>query len=134
MIDTGRIPLAGETLAWYRQGLAAATSGQLEQAVALYSKVIEARPDFWEAWFERGLVLEDLGLYAAAIAAFEHALALEPARDACSEIHFHQAHAYHYGLGDYSCAIAQYNQAIQVKPNHTQALLQRGNPGLWRMV
>lgn len=131
MIDTGRIPLAGESLDWYRQGLAAATSGRLEQAVALYNKVIEVRPDFWEAWFERGLVLADLGLYAAAIAAYEHALALEPARDACSEVHFHQAQAYHYGLGSYNCAIEEYDKAIQVRPHHTQALLERGNALLY---
>jgi tetratricopeptide (TPR) repeat protein len=127
MIDTGRIPLAGETLTWFRQGLAAATSGQLERAAALYNQVIAARADFWEAWYERGLVLEELGLYAAALASYDHALALEPARDACGEIHFHQAQVYQYGLGDYDLALQQYDRVLQLRPNHLQSLFHRGN-------
>ncbi|NJM44781.1 MAG: tetratricopeptide repeat protein [Alkalinema sp. RU_4_3] len=63
MIDTGRIPLTGEALTWYRQGLACSAKGELEKAVAFYNQVIHERPDFWEAWFERGLALGDLGLY-----------------------------------------------------------------------
>lgn len=131
MIDTGRIPLVGETLAWYRQGLAAATSGQLERAAAFYNQVIAVRPDFWEAWYERGLVLEELGLYAAALASYDHALALEPARDACGEIHFHQAQVHHYGLGDYNAALLEYDRVLQLRPNHVQALLHRGNVWLY---
>jgi tetratricopeptide (TPR) repeat protein len=127
MIDTGRIPLVGETLTWFRQGLAAATSGELERAAGFYNKVIAARPDFWEAWYERGLVLEELGLYAAAITAYDHALALEPARDACAEIHFHQAKVYQYGLGDYNAALTEYDRVRSLRPSHTQALLHRGN-------
>ncbi len=131
MIDTGRIPLVGETLAWYRQGLAAATGGQFERAAAFYNQVIAVRPDFWEAWYERGLVLEELGLYAAALASYDHALALEPARDACGEIHFHQAQVYQYGLGDYNAALAQYDRVLQLRPQHIPALLHRGNVWLY---
>jgi tetratricopeptide (TPR) repeat protein len=131
MIDTGRIPLVGETLAWYRQGLAAATGGHFERAAAFYNQVIAIRPDFWEAWYERGLVLEDLGLYAAALASYDHALALEPARDACGEIHFHQAQVYQYGLGDYNAALAEYDRVLQLRPQHVQALLHRGNVWLY---
>jgi Tfp pilus assembly protein PilF len=127
MIDTGRIPLVGETLNWYRQGLAAATSGQLERAAAFYNQVIAARPDFWEAWYERGLVFEELGLYAAALASYEQALYLEPARDACGEIHFHQAQVHQYGLGDYNAALTEYDRVLGLRPNHIPALLHRGN-------
>jgi tetratricopeptide (TPR) repeat protein len=127
MIDTGRIPLVGETLNWYRQGLAAATSGQLERAAAFYNQVIAARPDFWEAWYERGLVFEELGLYAAALASYEQALYLEPARDACGEIHFHQAQVHQYGLGNYNAALTEYDRVLGLRPNHIPALLHRGN-------
>ncbi|MFM2432162.1 MAG: hypothetical protein RLZZ511_3376 [Cyanobacteriota bacterium] len=130
-VPTGRIPLAGETLAWYRQGLAASTSGQLELAVALYNKVIGARPDFWEGWYERGLVLEALGLYAAAAASYDQALVLEPAADACGEIYFHQGQVQQYGLGDYEAALVAYDRALARLPRHGMALLHRGNALLY---
>ncbi len=131
MIETGRIPLVGETLNWYRQGLAAATSGQPERAAAFYNQVIAARPDFWEAWYERGLVFEELGLYVAALASYEQALGLEPARDACGEIHFHQAQVQQYGLGDYNTALTEYDRVLYLRPNHIQALFHRGNALLY---
>jgi tetratricopeptide (TPR) repeat protein len=127
MLDTGRIPLTGEALTWYRQGLACATSGEFEKAVALYNQVIHARSDFWEAWYERGLVLEELGLYAETIASYDRALVLEPPSEAMVEIWFHRASALQYGIGDHEAAMQGYEYVLQLKPIHAQAWHHRGN-------
>ncbi len=134
MLDTGRIPLIGEALTWYRQGLASATSGELEKAVALYNQVIQVRPDFWEAWYERGLVLEDLGLYAETIASYDRALVLDPPAHAMAEIWFRRASALQYGLGDYPAAMQGYEYVLQLQPTHTQAWHHRGNILLYEMM
>jgi hypothetical protein len=127
MIDTGRIPLAGSTLALYREGLACATAGQYERAVGLYNQVIEARSDFWEAWYERGLVLEELGLYGEAIESYDRALLLEPATVVAVEIWYHRSMALQYGVGDYDAALAGYEHVLGLKPDHGLAGYHRGN-------
>jgi tetratricopeptide (TPR) repeat protein len=93
--------------------------------------VISARPDFWEGWYERGLVLEELGLYAAAAGSYEQALALAPAVEACGEIYFHQAQVQQYGLGDYEAALIAYDRALTRSPQHGMALFHRGNALLY---
>jgi tetratricopeptide (TPR) repeat protein len=134
MLDTGRIPLTGEALTWYRQGLASATSGALEKAVALYNQVIHVRPDFWEAWYERGLVLEELGLYAEAVASYDRAVVLEPSAEAMVEIWFHRANALHYGVGDTRAAMQGYEYVLQLKPTHASTWHHRGNLLLYELA
>jgi tetratricopeptide (TPR) repeat protein len=131
MLDTGRIPLIGEPLSWFRQGVACASAGDLELAVNYYNQVIETRPDFWEAWYERGLVLESLGLYIEAIASYDRALVTSSRSAATVEIRYHRANALQYGLGEYEVAINCYDQVIQVKPTHALAWLHRGNAQLY---
>jgi tetratricopeptide (TPR) repeat protein len=127
MIDTGRIPLTGEALNWYRQGLACAAKGELEKAVALYNQVIHTRPDFWEAWFERGLALSELGLYGEAIASYDRALSKEQDPEATLDIWYHRANALQYGLGDYEAAINSYDYVLRVRPQYSAAWYDRGN-------
>lgn len=77
MLDKNRIFLSGDALVWFRQGLSYAVSGEHEQAITCYNKVLQTRSDFWEAWYERGLSLESLGRYCDAIASYDRALALK---------------------------------------------------------
>lgn len=127
MIDTGRIPLTGEVLTWYRQGLACAAKGELEKAVAYYNQVIHERPDFWEAWFERGLALADLGLYGEAIASYDRALSKSHNPEATFDIWYHRANALQYGLGDYEAALNGYDYVLGIKPQYASAWADRGN-------
>jgi tetratricopeptide (TPR) repeat protein len=127
MIDTGRIPLTGEALTWYRQGLACAAKGDLEKAVAFYNQVIHERPDFWEAWFERGLALADLGLYGEAIASYDRALSKSHNPEATFDIWYHRANALQYGLGDYEASLNGYDYVLRLKPQYSSAWADRGN-------
>lgn len=127
MLDTGQLPLSGETLQCFRQGLSALVAEEFERAVFCFDRVLEVRPDFYEAWYERGLALENCGDYTDAIASFDRALALRPKADAAFQIWHDRGNALQYGLGDYISAIACYDQALKIKPNDEMAWQNRGN-------
>jgi pSer/pThr/pTyr-binding forkhead associated (FHA) protein len=111
--------------------LAAAAVADYEQAIAHYNSVLETRPDFYEAWYERGLALEHRGYYPEAIASFDRALSLKPKNDATNEIWHDRGNALQYGLGEYMDAIACYDRVLQTNPAHELAWLNRGNAFLY---
>ncbi len=131
MLDTGRLPLTGDALACFRQGLDRAANGKHEEAVAHYNKVLQARSDFWEAWYERGLSLDSLGFYSEAIASYDRALETNPNRGAIDEIWHDRGNALHYGLGDYEAAIKCYDKTLQINDAHAMAWQNRGNALLY---
>jgi tetratricopeptide (TPR) repeat protein len=131
MLDTGQLPLTGEALQRFRQGLAAAGAAEYEQAIFHFDWVLESRPDFYEVWYERGLALENCGDYTGAIASFDRALALRPRLDATCQIWNDRGNALQYGLGDYAAAIACYDRVLHLKTDHEQAWQNRGNALLY---
>lgn len=131
MLDTGQLPLSGDALLWFREGLAAAAETKYERAVAYYDRVVEIRSDYYEAWYERGLALEAWGYYAKAIASFDQALNLRPKNSVASEIWHARGNALQYGLGDYMGAIACYDQTLTLDPSHELAWQNRGNALLY---
>ena len=53
-------------------------SGETTKAVDTVNKVIEANPEFAQAWFNLGIFYQALGRNAEALAAFEKSVALDP--------------------------------------------------------
>jgi tetratricopeptide (TPR) repeat protein len=131
MLDTGQIPLNGEALLWYRQGLAALTVEEYDRAIACYEKVLEIRSDLYEIWYERGLALENWGYYAQAVASFDRALSLCRTKQTTIEIWLDRGNALQYGLGEYWDAIACYDQMLTLDPQHELAWQNRGNAYLY---
>lgn len=131
MLDTGQLPLTGDALLWFRQGLAAAAVGEYQRALASFNSVLQARPDYYEAWYERGLVLESLGFYAESVNSFDRALALEPKGELLAEIWHDRGNALHYGLGHYEEALSCYDRVLQISPHHDLAWQNRGNALLY---
>lgn len=131
MLDTGRVPLTGQSLTWFRQGLDCVAAGDFDKAVAHFNQVIRVRSDYWEAWYERGLALEEVGCFAEAIRSYEQALTYEPSQDARVEIWLHRGNAFQYGLGDYDSALACYDRVIQQRPTYASAWHHRGNALLY---
>lgn len=131
MLDTGQLPLSGEALLWFQQGLAAATAGEFEQAIACYDRTLELRSDFYEIWYERGLALESWGDYIQAIASYDRALRLCSRRSVIVEIWQNRGNALQYGLGDYAGAIACYDQILSLDPGHELGWQNRGNALLY---
>lgn len=133
MLDTGQIALNREALMLFRQGLAAASSLDYEQAVAYYDRVLDIQTDCYEVWYERGLALESCGDYIEAIASYDRALSLKPRPSSACEIWHERGNAFHYGVGDYTQALACYDQALKLDPDHEQVWHNRGNLLLYGM-
>ncbi|NCR16547.1 MAG: tetratricopeptide repeat protein [Microcystis aeruginosa LL13-03] len=107
---------------WHEKGLIHAMGKEYEQAIASYDRALEIKPDFHEAWNNRGNALGNLGRYEQAIASYDQALEIKPDK--------HEAW-YNRGvalddLGRYEEAIASYDQALEIKPDKHEAWTNRG--------
>ena len=58
--------------------IGAAKAGNLTQSLALFDQMLEAQPDLYQAWCNRGNVLDDLGRAEDAVASYDRALHLYP--------------------------------------------------------
>ncbi|MGA9383224.1 MAG: tetratricopeptide repeat protein, partial [Phormidium sp.] len=94
-----------------------------KEAIVCYDKALEIKPDFHEAWYNRGVTLGNLGRYSEAIDYFDKALEIKP--------DFHEAwnnRGVTLGnLGRYSEAIDSYDKALEIKLDYHEAWNNRGN-------
>ncbi|MGD1912713.1 MAG: tetratricopeptide repeat protein [Rivularia sp. (in: cyanobacteria)] len=58
--------------------MALADLGRFEQALASYSKVLEIKPQYYEAWYQRGFELDRLGRFEQALASYNKVLEIKP--------------------------------------------------------
>jgi tetratricopeptide (TPR) repeat protein len=112
-----------KALLQFELGILLTAAKKYEQAISSYNQALAMKPDYPEAWHNRGISLYNLGQYEQAIASYNQALAMKP--------DYHQAwnnwgNAL-YKLGRYEQAIASYNQALAMKPDYHQAWNNRGN-------
>ncbi len=100
-----------------RQGIEAMERRELEDAIALFGRIIERAPDFAEGWNKRATaryVAED---YAGAVADCEETLARNPN-------HFGALSGQglcHMALGQFREAAALFRRALTVHPHLTSA-------------
>ena len=72
------MPEPTNSVDYFVRGNALNSNGRAADAVADYSKAIEAQPDFAEAYFNRGLAQEKLNQNSEALADFRKAILLKP--------------------------------------------------------
>ncbi|MEM8637188.1 MAG: tetratricopeptide repeat protein [Cyanobacteria bacterium P01_G01_bin.54] len=132
-------------------------TGDYAGAIAFWEQAIDLKPDYYQAWGNRGLGLKNLKRFDDALASYEKALQIAPdfykawynrglvldelqrhaeaivAYDKVLELRadFHKAW-YSRGLsleqlGDTTNAITAYDQAIQLKPDFQKAWLNRAH-------
>ena len=93
---------------WFEQGNTLCSLGRLEEAIASYDKALEIKPDYYEAWNYRGIILCDyLGRYEEAIISFNKAIEIKPD---CYEAWYNRGVALR-NLGRFDEAITSYDQA-----------------------
>ena len=97
-------------------------SERYDEAVDIYTKAIELKPNCLEAWYNRGIALVELGRYQDAIDSLKHTLQLNP--------DYYEAW-YNRGvalsnLNCYQEAIDSYNRALEIKPDYHEAWNNRG--------
>jgi tetratricopeptide (TPR) repeat protein len=83
-------------------------AGDFAGAIANYTKAIELKPDFLNAWNNRGTALYDLGRYEEAISNCNKAIELKPDY----HIAWHNRGIALKALGRYEEAIANYDQGL----------------------
>ncbi|MGI8500776.1 MAG: CHAT domain-containing protein, partial [Hassallia sp.] len=87
-----------------------------------YDKAIEIKPDYYEAWYNRGIALGNLGQFSEAIAFYDKAIEIKPDY---YEAWYNRGNALG-NLGQFSEAIASFDKAIKIKPDYYDAWLNRG--------
>lgn len=93
-----------------------------EEVIASYDRAFQFKPDDHEAWFNRSIVLDELGRNEEAITSYDQALQIKP--------DYHKAWNNRGftldDLGRYEEAIASFDQALQIKPDYHGAFGGRG--------
>jgi len=105
----------------YRLGMSLAKPGTYQEAAVRFSDAIRIRPEFPEAYLQRGIAHQALGEADAALADFDRAVALEPK--------LAEAHSARGGLlrdkGNVQLAIEAFTASIKIQPT-LDAYFQRG--------
>jgi tetratricopeptide (TPR) repeat protein len=113
----------GNFVALHMLGLVALQTGRSEAAARLIGKALALRPDYVDAYCNRGLALHDLGRFEEATASFDKAIALRP-DDA--DLYSNRGLALE-ALKRLADALASYDQAIVLRPDFPEAHNNRGN-------
>ena len=98
-------------------GVSCHRAGRLDDALSYYDKVISLKPDYAEAYNNRGNVLLDMKRYDDAILSYERAFALKPD---FPEAYNNRGIAL-YELKRYDQAVISYERAISLKPDYPEA-------------
>ena len=109
--------------AWFSVGYLLYQDKDLENSLGAYDRAIHLKPDFAEAFNNRGNAKADSGQYAAAIADYDEAIHLKPGFATA----FNNRGASKAVLKQYGDAIADCDTAIRLKPDLVTAFNNRGN-------
>lgn len=108
-------------------GLTAGQNGDLDEAIRLFSRVIDTsnfgRELLASAFNNRGIAYRQKGLYDLAIADYNHAIKLKPD---FARVYSNRGLAY-AKMGLYDQSIMDFTQAIKLEPNNADVYLKRGN-------
>ncbi|MCA0454705.1 MAG: tetratricopeptide repeat protein [Chloroflexi bacterium] len=104
------VPSTTRARADYDQAEEAENSGDFEEAIRLYGLVIDREPDFWAAYYRRGVLHSILENYDLAVEDYNHVIELEP-----DYVLAYDARAVaHQQLGNYNEALDDANRAIEL--------------------
>ena len=94
-----------------------------QPALFAYDEAIRLRPDYPEAYNNRGNAKQDLGRHGVAIADFDEAIRLRPDLPEA----YNNRGAAKRALGRHGDATADYDEAIRLRPDYPEAYNNRGN-------
>ena len=87
--------------------------GDVKQAEALLTELIQDQPDFAEAWNRRAVLYYSLGQYKKSLDDCQMVIKLNP-------VHFGALHGLglcHAAMGEYSAAIQAFRRALEIQPH-----------------
>ncbi len=98
-------------------GLAYASQGQFDRAIAEYQTALRLKPDYATAHYNLGLAYASQGQFDRAIAEYQTTLRLS---QDFAEVHNNLGFAY-VSQGQFDRAIAEYQTALRLKPDYAMA-------------
>src|ERR1035441_3210365 len=104
---------------WFERGLAAAA---IDEQLRFYSEAIRLKPDYADAFVNRGIARRAKGDVEGALQDFNEAIRLKPD----SAITFIGRGNARRAKGDVEGALQDYNEAIRLKPDYADAFINRG--------
>jgi serine/threonine protein kinase/Flp pilus assembly protein TadD len=112
--------------AYSLHGIAQALAGKraYAEAVATYSRAIDLKPDYWDAWWHRAEAYLNLGQRDKALADYSHPIDQNPI-EAWAWHKRGWAYAYHEPR-EYDKAIADFNKALKLNPKIAWSWNHRG--------
>jgi tetratricopeptide (TPR) repeat protein len=112
------------TFSYFTRGAAWKAKGNLDKAIADFSKVIELDPKFVDGlgYWSRGNAWYDKGNYDKAIADYTKAIEI---KSTYAESYSSRGNAW-YAKGDFDKAIADYTKAIEIDPKDANIYYRRG--------
>jgi tetratricopeptide (TPR) repeat protein len=96
--------------------------GNSSAALSCYDRALALRPDFIQAWSNRGAVLKQLRRYQEALESYDRGLSFQPDH---VEVLNNRAGVLHE-LGRTREALAGYDRALALRPDYPEALNNRG--------
>lgn len=105
-----------------QQAMEQAQRGQITEAIALFTLLIQYNPHSAGNYNNRGLLYFQMGDYESALMDYEEALLLNPR---LAKIYNNRANCY-AALGELDLAIADYEMAIDLDPTDIRAYLNQG--------
>jgi tetratricopeptide (TPR) repeat protein len=106
----------------FNAGADLASQGRLQEAVAAYSKAIQLRPAFTNAYYNRGLCFESLKQWDKALADYTTVITQEPKRESG---YVQRGDAYTQ-LRKYDEAVDDYQKALALNPADKKAAVALG--------
>jgi len=96
---------------------------EYNRASELYDWTLTLKPDFKEAWHNKGIALSRLGRHEEAVASYDKAIEIKPDYE---EAWYGRGYALDK-LGRHEEAITSYDKTIEIKPDAEEAWHNRGN-------
>jgi len=93
-----------------------------KEALKAYDKAIEIKPDFAEAWYNKGVALAKLGRYNEALKAYDKAIKIKPDY---SKAWYNKGNTL-VNLDRYDEALKSFDKAIEIKPDDAKAWFGKG--------
>ncbi len=97
--------------------------GLIDNALIAYNNAIELKPDYSEAYFNKGLALRSIYQYSNAIECFDKALLINPSY---AEAWLNKGNTL-FDIKKYKLADFCFEKSISIRPDYSQAWFNKGN-------
>ena len=117
-----KVKISEDAVSLYNKALVLKAAGQIDAAIEKYEEAILIKPDFFEAYYNKGNAHRDNKQFKEAIACYDVAIVLKPdfamayltKGNACKDIE------------KFDLALECYEKAIQLNPEYSEAYSNRG--------